>query len=149
MTNFFNLLKEEHKEAKDTFKTLLSQETADRHETQVLCQKLLLHMEMEEKYFYPLMESFKATEELSEEAELEHTEAKKFITALQQDKKLDDTEFKVKLEMLQLAIEHHADEEESELFPKAKAKLSEAQVKEITEKMVALKEKKQKAVAAK
>jgi hemerythrin-like domain-containing protein len=139
--NFFTLLKQEHDEAKETFKTLLGGEEIDRDETEVLCQKLLLHMEMEEKYFYPLMEQYKSTEELSEEAELEHTEAKKFIRSLQNNK-LDETEFKVKLEILQLAIEHHIEEEESEIFPKAKQKLDKDQVQEITEQMVALKEKK-------
>lgn len=146
--NFLTLLKQDHKEAKDTFKTLTNQEKIDRAKTEELCQKLLLHMEMEEKYFYPVMEEYKASKELSEEAELEHTEAKKFITTLLNGK-LDDVEYKVKLEMLQLGIEYHIQEEEGELFPVAKTKLSEAQIKEISDKMIALKEKKLKTVAAK
>ena len=146
--NFLTLLKQEHKEAKDTFKTLLNQEKIDHAITEELCHKLLLHMEMEEKYLYPTMEEFKATEDLSEEAELEHTEAKKFITALLNGK-LDEMEYKVKLEMLQLGVEHHIEEEENKLFPIAKTKLSDAQVKEISEQMIALKEKKSKTVAVK
>jgi hypothetical protein len=141
--NFFTLLKQEHKEAKDTFKTLLDQEEIDRAEAEILCNKLLLHMEMEEKYFYPLISKAKEEEalELSEEAQLEHNEAKKPIKELLGGK-LDDVAYKVKLELLQLEITHHADEEEKELFPKAKEILSDEQVKDITEKMVALKEKK-------
>lgn len=140
---FFTLLKEEHKEAKDTFKKLLEQDEIDREETEVLCNKLLLHMEMEEKYFYPLIQKAKDEEalELSEEAQLEHDEAKKPIKELLSGK-LEDVEYKVKLELLQLEITHHADEEEKDLFPKAKELLSAEQVKDITEKMVALKEKK-------
>jgi hypothetical protein len=140
--NFFTLLKQEHKEAKETFDTLLNQEEIDRKETEILFQKLLLHMEMEEKCFYPLMENYKATEELSEEAELEHTEAKKYIRQILSDK-LHDVEYKVKLEMLQLCIEHHAKEEEKELFPIARKKLSEKQIQSITEDMMALKQSKQ------
>jgi hypothetical protein len=140
--NFFTLLKQEHKEAKETFDTLLNQEEIDRKETEILFQKLLLHMEMEEKCFYPLMENYKATEELSEEAELEHTEAKKYIRQILSDK-LHDVEYKVKLEMLQLCIEHHAKEEEKELFPIALKKLSEKQIQSITEDMMALKQSKQ------
>lgn len=140
--NFFNLLKDEHQEAKTTFKTLLESEEIDHDKTGLLCQKLLLHMEMEEKYFYPVMENYKATEELSEEAELEHTEAKKFIKSLLNNK-LEDSEYKVKLEMLQLAIEHHIKEEENELFPLAQKKLNDTQIQEITDQMLKLKEKKQ------
>jgi iron-sulfur cluster repair protein YtfE (RIC family) len=141
--NFFTLLKQEHKEAKDTFKALLEAEEIDHKEAELLCNKLLLHMEMEEKYFYPLIQKAKDDKavELSEEAQLEHTEAKKPIKELLSGK-LDNVEFKVKLELLQLEITHHAEEEEKELFPKAKEILSAEQVTDITEKMVALKEKK-------
>jgi hemerythrin-like domain-containing protein len=105
-------------------------------------------MEMEEIYFYPLMEKYKATGELAEEAELEHNEAKKFIDALLK-KTLDEAEYKVKLEMLHMAIEHHIEEEENELFPKAKEKLSKAQIEDITQKMLALKEKREKVILRK
>jgi hemerythrin-like domain-containing protein len=145
--NFFNLLKAEHKEAKSEFKALLKLDEPDSERTGVLCQKLLLHMEMEEKYFYPEMEQYKSTEELSEEAQLEHAEAKKIIKSLLNNK-LDDVEYKVKLEMLQLAIEHHIEEEEKELFPLAEKKLSAQQVEEISNKMLALKEKKQASITS-
>jgi hemerythrin-like domain-containing protein len=145
--NFFTLLKQEHKEAKDTFKKLLKADKIDRKETQTLCYKLLLHMEMEESYFYPEMEKYKVSKDLSEEANLEHDEAKAFIDALLTSK-LDEMAYKVKLEMLQLCIEHHADEEEDELFPVAQKKLSDAQISAITDKMMALKDKKQKILVA-
>lgn len=148
--NFFTLLKQEHKEAKDTFKTLLDQEKIDRKETEVLCHKLLLHMEMEEKYFYPLMDKAKEEKmnDMAEEAKLEHTEAKKPIKELLSGK-LDDVAYKVKLELLHLEITHHADEEEKDVFPKAKGILAADQIKDITEKMITLKEKKQTAAASK
>jgi len=140
--NFFNLLKSEHKEVKTKLEELVNSEEIDREECEIVCQKLLLHMEMEEKYFYPVMEDFEETKELAEEAQLEHKESKKFIRSLLNNE-LDDTEYKVKLEMLQAGVEHHADEEESEFFPKAQEVLSDEEVDEITEKMVALKEKKE------
>jgi hemerythrin superfamily protein len=147
--NFFTLLKQEHKEAKDAFKTLLDQKEIDRKETELLCHKLLFHMEMEEKYFYPLMDKAKEEEanDMAEEAKLEHTEAKKPIKELLSGK-LDDVAYKVKLELLHLEITHHADEEEKDVFPKAKELLSQDQIKDITEKMVALKEKKQATIAS-
>ena len=136
--NFIDLLKADHQEAKESFKTLLKTEEIDRKISETLCQKLQLHMELEERYFYPVMENYKVTEELSQEAELEHTEAKKFIRSLLNNS-LENTEYKVKLEMLQLAIEHHVQEEEKELFPLAEKKLNQPQIQDITEKMQQLK----------
>jgi hypothetical protein len=144
--NFITMLKQEHKEAKQTLETLLSAEEIDRKEAEELCETLLLHMEMEELYFYPVMESFKETEELSEEAELEHTEAKKIIRALLRTQ-LEEVEYKVKLETLQLEIVHHIEEEESELLPLAQKKLADEQIKQISEQMLTLKTKKQSASA--
>ena len=140
--NFFTLLKNDHKEVKETFQTLLDAKKIDRKATKELCHKLLLHMEMEESFFYPEMEKFKSDKDMSEEAFLEHDEGKRYIDTLLTDTKLSDMEYTVKLEMLKLCILHHAEEEEKELFPEAKEKLSEEQIKQITADMMALKEKK-------
>ncbi|WP_373532535.1 hemerythrin domain-containing protein [Vampirovibrio sp.] len=139
--DFFTLLKDEHKEAQGTFRELFQETEIDPQKAEVLCQKLLVHMEMEEKYFYPVMQEHKTTKELSKEATLEHSEAKKLIKAML-EKNLDETEYKVKLEMLQLAIEHHIEEEEKEVLPKAEKWIQQDKVQEITEKMLALKERK-------
>lgn len=137
--NFINVLKDEHKEAKSLFKELLKQDSVEAKECETLCKKLLLHMEMEEKFFYPKVKKIQDTKELALEAKLEHEEAKVQITALLKDE-LDAIETKVKLETLQLEIEHHVEEEEKELFPLAEKVLSEKEVQEITEKMMQLKE---------
>jgi hypothetical protein len=137
--NFISILKDEHKEAKSLFKELLKQDSVEAKSCEILCKKLLLHMEMEEKFFYPKVKKIKETQELAIEAKLEHEEAKVQITALLKDK-LDEIETKVKLETLQLEIEHHVEEEEKELFPLAEKALSENEIQEITEKMIQLKE---------
>ena len=106
----------------------------------MLCQKLLLHMEKEEKYFYPIMKKKTEADDEVLEAKLEHEEAKKQIKALMSSD-LGDVETKVKLEILQLEIEHHVQEEEDELFPLAEKELSKDEIQSITEKMEALQEK--------
>lgn len=136
--NFIGMLKDEHKEAKSLFKELLKQDSVEAKSCEVLCKKLLLHMEMEEKYFYPRVKRIQDTQELAMEAKLEHEEAKVQINALLKDK-LNEIETKVKLELLQLEIQHHVEEEEKELFPLAEKVLSEKEIQEITEKMVQLK----------
>jgi hemerythrin-like domain-containing protein len=139
--DFFTLLKKEHKEVKALFKELLKEEEPDHPKTDLLCHKLLLHMEMEEKYFYPVAQKMKSTAKIGVEAEVEHAEAKKFIRQLL-NKELESVEYKVKLEMLHLAIEHHVEEEETEFFPQAEKELSREQIEDITQKMIHLKEKK-------
>ena len=142
--DFIQLLTAEHKEVKELFAKCEKQDPIDRDTVELICEKLKLHMEMEEKFLYPVMEEFKKSQEMAEEAELEHAEAKKFLRALSGSgsSELDDVEYKVKFEMLKLGVEHHAEEEEKELFPACEKLLKPAQIQEITEQMVALKEKK-------
>ncbi|MEB3246202.1 MAG: hemerythrin domain-containing protein [Vampirovibrionales bacterium] len=139
--DFFSLLKQEHQEAKDLFEEILDTEPIDRAKTELLCEKLKLHMEMEETFFYPEIEDLKKTKEMTQEGELEHDEAKKYMKALLKSD-LDDIEYKVKLEMLKLSVVHHVDEEESDLFPEAKKVLSKTQIDRITDEMKAYKSKK-------
>lgn len=139
--NFITMLKKEHKETKDLFKEILEAEKIDHEKTKQLSSMLLMHMENEEKHLYPVMEKHKEVGDITKEAELEHKEGKKVIKELMGGK-LDDVEYKVKLEILQLEIEHHVEEEEKELFPKCKELLSDEDIKAISEKMMAFKEKK-------
>ena len=99
-------------------------------------------MELEEKYLYPVMEKLDDTEVDAKEAELEHAEAKKAIKDILADK-LDDTELKVKIELLSLEIEHHVKEEENEFFPKIRKDLPKEQQEKIKAEMLALMEKKE------
>ena len=145
MSTLFSLLKEQHKEAKTLFKEALANDPVDREKAKKVCKKLALHMELEEKYLYPVMENNEDTKETAKEAELEHAEAKKAIKDILADK-LDDTELKVKVELLFLEIEHHVKEEENDFFPKIKADLPAEQLEEIKAKMLALLQKKEQLV---
>jgi hemerythrin superfamily protein len=54
MSTLFSLLKEQHKEAKILFKEALASDPVDREKAKKVCKKLALHMELEEKYLYPV-----------------------------------------------------------------------------------------------
>jgi hemerythrin-like domain-containing protein len=142
MSTFISLLKEQHKEAKKLFDEALASDPVDREKAKLVCKKLSLHMELEEKYLYPVTEKLEDTKEDAKEAELEHAEAKKAIKDIIADK-LDDTELKVKLELLSLEIEHHVKEEENEFFPKIRKDIPKEQQDEIKNQMIALMEKKE------
>jgi len=96
-------------------------------------------MDMEERYLYPVIAKKKALKEEAEEATLEHDAARKLIKELQGGK-LDHVERKVKLEMLQLDIEHHVEEEETEVFPKIEEHFSKEQLDAIHDDMKSFKE---------
>ncbi|WP_373532728.1 hemerythrin domain-containing protein [Vampirovibrio sp.] len=138
--NFLTLLKEDHKAVKDQFQRLLKQNPVDKDEAAVLYEKLLLHMAMEERYFYPAIQKIQEAEGITLQANLDHEGAKTQIQALQQKKNLDEISYKVKLDILQMEIMHHIDQEESEVFPVAKSHLSEEELQAMGVAMMALKE---------
>ncbi|MBK8191046.1 MAG: hemerythrin domain-containing protein [Vampirovibrionales bacterium] len=145
----FKLLKTDHDQTKEKFKVLLEQDPIDRKAVKDLCKGWKLHMEAEEKFVYPPLKKIKSTEDKSEEGELEHDEAQTYMDALTDDDDMEEMAYKVKLEMLHLAVEHHIEEEEQDLFPLARKALSKEQIEEMTKKVEPLLEKSLKLSAVK
>lgn len=89
-----------------------------------ICKALTIHTQIEEEIFYPAV--FKAKEEMEdmvEEAVVEHASAKDLIAQLEAMDPEDDL-YDAKVKVLGELIDHHVEEEEEEMFPKArKAKL--------------------------
>lgn len=136
--DLFQLLKDDHKKAKQQLESILSKEEIDKKAVQAVCSELLIHMEMEETYLYPVTLKKGEDKEITEEAIEEHKEAKKVIEELLSGR-LKETKLKVKVEILQLEIEHHVEEEETELFEQIRNALSQSEIEEIGKKMQALK----------
>jgi hemerythrin superfamily protein len=139
------LLKKDHTTVKALFKKF--EEAGDRagqtkqrlfHEIKA---ELDVHAAVEEEIFYPAMQKVrsKETQDLVLEAIEEHKVVK---TLLEQIGQLtpDDDEFDAKMKVLQENVEHHADEEEKEMFPQAKEHLSEERRAELGEQMEGRKE---------
>ncbi|UGQ47896.1 hemerythrin domain-containing protein [Massilia endophytica] len=85
-----------------------------------ICLELTIHTTIEEEIFYPAVRRETGDQHLVEEAIQEHAEAKELIARIQgmagDDPDLDGT-----VAILRRAIEHHVQEEESQMFPKARA----------------------------
>ena len=84
-----------------------------------ICEALALHATVEEEIFYPAMRAAAedAQDEL-DEAEVEHATVKELIAqikAMDPDEELYDAKVKVLGEY----VDHHVQEEEDEMFPKA------------------------------
>jgi hemerythrin superfamily protein len=118
------MLMEDHREVEDMFKKF--EELGDRAKVSKkriadqICEALTMHTMLEEEIFYPAVrEAGKELEEMVDEAVVEHASAKDLIAQIQAAD-ADDDLFDAKVKVLQEQIEHHVEEEEKEMFPKAR-----------------------------
>jgi hemerythrin superfamily protein len=139
------LLKKDHSTVKALFKKFedagdRAGQTKQRLFDEIKAE-LDVHAAVEEEIFYPAVQKVrsKETQDLVLEAIEEHKVVK---TLLEQIAQLtpDDDEFDAKMKVLQENVEHHADEEEKEMFPQAKEHLSGERRAELGEHMESRKE---------
>jgi hemerythrin superfamily protein len=114
--NAVDLLKEDHRKVKELFSQFEETRTkAQRMKVlgQIL-QELTVHATLEEKHVYPLLER---EGETIKEAYVEHHVVKMLISELS---KADGSEsnLKAKVKVLSEMVDHHVQEEESEILPK-------------------------------
>jgi len=115
--NAIDLLKKQHVEARKLFKEIEKAGLEEKEQLfDDLADALAVHAAIEEQHFYPATNDAR-TEELLEEAVEEHLSAKRIIADLL-EMEPDDPQFDAKIKVLQEQIEHHVEEEETELFPK-------------------------------
>jgi hemerythrin-like domain-containing protein len=87
-------------------------------------RELELHSRVEEEIFYPALTAKGGTKgkELVEESLDEHAAVDELIQELR-TLEPDDSEYDEKFQELMESVEHHIEEEESEMFPEAQRKL--------------------------
>lgn len=118
------MLTEDHREVEELFKKYeaLGERANDKKKkiADQICMALTLHSTIEEEIFYPAVrEAGNETEDLVDEAVVEHASAKELIAQLQEMDPKDEL-YDAKVKVLSEQIEHHVKEEEKEMFPKAK-----------------------------
>lgn len=139
----FSLLKADHRKVEQLFEQLESgRGQAKLRVFQQIKTELDLHAHIEEKFFYPALEKPRETHDLTLEAYEEHDVVKKLLRELSRAKSATE-EWEAQAKVLKENVEHHVEEEENELFPKAQSALSEEQIEEIGERMAAEKNRKQ------
>lgn len=145
----FSLLKADHRKVEQLFERLESgRGQAKMRVFEQIKTELDLHAHIEEKFFYPALEKPRETHDLALEAYEEHDVVKKLLRELSRAKSADD-EWEAQAKVLQENVEHHVEEEENELFPKAASVLSEDKIEQLGERMAAEKERKQRGAATK
>lgn len=118
----FKLLKQDHDEVAKLFEKL--SETGDgavktrEKMFKQLARELAVHTQLEEEIFYPRLREEESLRESINEGIEEHHVADQLLEELS-GLAVNDEQWDAKLAVLKEMIEHHVEEEEKELFPKA------------------------------
>jgi len=117
------LLTEDHRKVEKLFKEYAKAKDSGNNEEKMriakeVCGELLIHMEIEEKLFYPHLKQKIDEENMMNEAVVEHAGAKDLIKQLG-SMEPSDPMFDAKIKVLSEEIAHHVEEEEEEMFPQA------------------------------
>ena len=92
-----------------------------------LKDELDLHAKIEEEIFYPALEDADETRDVTLGAYEEHRLVKQLLAELETESK-DTEQWTAKFTVLKENIEHHVEEEEGEMFKKARQVLSEEEI---------------------
>jgi iron-sulfur cluster repair protein YtfE (RIC family) len=99
-----------------------------------LKEELDLHAKIEEEILYPMLEEQEETREIALEAYEEHRLVKQLLQELEAAAK-DDEEWTAKFTVLKENVEHHVEEEEGEMFKKARRALDKEQIELLGERL--------------
>ena len=149
--NVFTLLKADHKKVAGILEKIDSTtergvKTREDLFTQ-LKTELDVHAHIEETIFYPELEKADETHDITLEAFEEHRIVKQLLGELEEMDKSDE-QWTARFTVLKENVEHHVEEEEGEMFPKARKVLGEEKAEIIGARMEAEKNKELKAISA-
>lgn len=140
--NAFQLLKEDHQKVDSLFKQLEpTTERAEKTRTELfakLKEELDIHTKVEEAVFYPSIKQAAETREIVLEGFEEHHVVKLLLKELEA-LPVDTEQWTAKLKVLQENVEHHVEEEEEEMFQKARQVLSEEEINDLGARMEQMK----------
>jgi hemerythrin superfamily protein len=127
MANAIELIKADHKKVEQLYQRYqgsTGQPQPQRALIQEICQELTIHAQLEEELFYPAVERQLGKEgaNLVKEARKEHSEMKRAMSQLQATEFAGPQSEQVFQDMMQ-GVQHHVQEEEREMFPKAQHQL--------------------------
>jgi iron-sulfur cluster repair protein YtfE (RIC family) len=126
--NAFTLLKADHKKVAGILEKIdETTERAVKTREELFTQlktELDIHTRIEETIFYPALKDADETRDITLEAFEEHKVVKTLLGELESLGK-DKEEWTAKFTVLKENIEHHVEEEEGEMFPKARKVLGD------------------------
>lgn len=132
----FKLLKSDHEKVSELFERI--EAASGQAKVAIFKQiqnELEIHTQIEEAIFYPALRNAEETRDITLEAYEEHRVVKDLLAELAAAKPSD--KWDAKLTVLKENVEHHVDEEENEMFGKAKDVLSSEQAEALGDRMAA------------
>jgi hemerythrin-like domain-containing protein len=140
--NAFTLLKADHQKVAGILEKLEgTTERATKGRDELFAQlksELDVHSRIEETILYPALEEYEETRDIALEAYEEHAVVKQLLEDLESSNKADE-HWTAKFTVLKENIEHHVEEEEGEMFTKARKVLSEEDINKLGERLEAAK----------
>ncbi|MDT7689637.1 MAG: hypothetical protein QOE46_2396 [Acidobacteriota bacterium] len=149
--NAFQLLKEDHQKVSGLFQQIEpTTERAEKTRTELftqLKQELEVHAKIEETIFYPAIKQAAETRAIVLEGFEEHHVIKMLLKELD-SMPVDTEQWTAKVKVLKENVEHHVEEEEGEMFQKAREVLSEDDINRLGAEMEELKKQLQQQIKA-
>jgi hemerythrin superfamily protein len=117
-----SMLERDHRHVEQALDALAHAQDDGERERLVreVSKALSAHMQFEEEHVYPLLQQIDA--ELSEEGEVEHQLAREGLAKMTDF--LSEPGFGAVVDMLAAGINHHVEEEESEVFPQLRKQVN-------------------------
>jgi hemerythrin superfamily protein len=134
-----SMLMRDHREVEDLFKAFKAakEDTAKKQEIcRQIVQELKLHTQIEEEIFYPSSREFLKDDSIVNESVVEHQSVKQLMAELEGMDPADPY-FDARMKVMREMVNHHVEEEETNLFPKCRR--SDMDLAEIGERMKARK----------
>lgn len=153
--NAIDLLKADHERVKAILNQLSeSTERGVKKRTELLAKlemEISLHTRLEEEILYPAFRKAggKDQEIMYHEAKEEHRTVDSLVLPDLKQTSPSTTEFSGRVKVVKELLEHHIEEEESEMFPQARKLLGKALLEELGAEMEAMKAAYKKAPGAK
>jgi hemerythrin-like domain-containing protein len=148
--NAFTLLKEDHKKVAGILEEIdATTERGVKTREELFAQlktELDIHAEIEETIFYPALEKHGETRDITLEGIEEHRIVKELLAELDSMAK-DDEIWTAKMTVLKENVEHHVEEEEGEMFSKARKTLTQEEIEALGTRMEAAKKKQKAAIS--
>lgn len=122
VTDALSLLRNDHETVTALFEKFENAKRSDQKLklASTICTELKIHAQIEEEIFYPELREIAAdTDDMLDEADVEHDGAKKLIAEIEESEP-EDQLFDARIKVLSEYIRHHIKEEHSKIFPAAR-----------------------------
>lgn len=117
MSDVFAILSDDHRTVEQLFSQF--EQTQDTEIALKICDELTVHAMVEEEMIYPVLGAKTGATDMANEARAEHQEAKQLISQIDAGATAGEDVSSL-VRQLQQSVQHHVQEEESEIFPRIK-----------------------------